>query len=117
MSTRPPGYFFRTAKRAVAAVAGFFKRTGAPARTVLELPWSPGHGRRTPGAFGNRLWNRRSQYDVRHAQPGISYAEHDAHVRDAMCEGHTRCANMVDAGWRSPRVPQPFLELPLPVRL
>lgn len=111
MSTRPPGYFSRGILAAsLAAMAGLFRRgpkmlEPAP-RLDFELPISEiryqGGGRRlrSPGPPPER-----SQYDVVHAGGGISYAEHDAHVRSAMRAGVERASWRVWHGMRDDRLP------------
>lgn len=90
------------------AMGNLFRRKPEPppAPKVKTIPFNPPMSRRVPGAFGNRLKNRRSQYDVRHLVPAprgklpnIPMWLHDYLVRQAMAAGVKRASHAVRNGW------------------
>jgi hypothetical protein len=82
MSTRPPGFFSKAAN-VLRALSG--RPLDAPSeRITLDVKLPTGYPTGRPYV---RRGPRRSQYEVLHAAPGISYAEHDARVRAAMAAG------------------------------
>lgn len=100
MSTRPPGFFSKAAN-VLRALAGRQLKP-PPERITLDVRLPTGY---PTGKEYQRRAPRRSRCDVLHPMGGISYAEHDAHVRAAMDDDVERPSWRVWHGLRDKRLP------------